>query len=265
MNFNTTRGFCLALALLIAHQPSFGQLTEARMKGTVTDSSAQPVSGVTVTATNDSTGEQRTSLTDTRGTYVLSELSPGRYKVSVAVKGFNSFEQQGIQLSVGQTSEVDVQLQLGTISEQVSVQASVDQVQVSTDGRLSDSYGTKQIADLPIPQRDVFAITKLSAGATAIPGAANSTKLINSPVITVNGNRYRGNDYVLDGSMNTNPNNTGEPAIVPNLESVEEAQVQTDNFSSEFGRGNGAVINLAQNRELTNSTDDSGSTCVIET
>jgi hypothetical protein len=69
--------------------------------------------------------------------------------------------------------------------------------------------------------------------------------------VTVNGNRYRGNNYVLDGAMNTNPNNSGEPAIVPSLESVEEVQVQTLNFSSEFGRGNGAVINI-QTRSGTN-------------
>jgi Carboxypeptidase regulatory-like domain/TonB dependent receptor len=244
MNRFATRGCFLALALLNLCYPSFGQLTEARMKGTVTDSSGQPVNEVSVTATNDGTGEKRSSSTDTHGAYVLNELPPGQYKITLAVQGFHPFEKQGIQLRVGQTSQVDVQLQLGVVSEKVDVQASVDQVQVSTEGRLSDSYGTKQIADLPIPQRDVFAITKLSAGATNIPGAANSTKLTNSPVVTVNGNRYRGNDYVLDGSMNTNPNNTGEPAIVPSLESVEEAQVQTDNFSSEFGRGNGAVVNL---------------------
>jgi hypothetical protein len=71
-----------------------------------------------------------------------------------------------------------------------------------------------------------------------------STKLTNSPVVTVNGNRYRGNDYILDGSMDTNPNNTGEPAIVPSLDSVEEVQVQTGNFSEEYGRGNGSVVNI---------------------
>ena len=92
----------------------------------------------------------------------------------------------------------------------------------------------------------------MSAGATLIPGAANSTKLSSSPVVTVNGNRYRGNNYVLDGAMNTNPNNSGEPAIVPSLESVEEVQVQTANFASEFGRGNGAVINI-QTKSGTNA------------
>lgn len=223
---------------------SFGQFTEATLKGIIMDSSDAAVPGAGVTATNDATGESRSAQTDNKGGYVLPELPPGSYRVVLSVKGFAPFEQTGIQLNVGQTSTVNIHLQLGEVTQQVTVTSTAEQVQVSSEGRLSDNYAHKQIADLPLPQRDIFALPKLSAGATSIPGAANSTKLTNSPVITVNGNRYRGNDYVLDGSINTNPNNTGEPAIVPSLESVEEAQVQTNNFSSEFGRGNGAVINL---------------------
>jgi hypothetical protein len=109
---------------------------------------------------------------------------------------------------------------------------------------VTDTLDQRKVSQLPIPQRDVFALPKLSAAATLIPGAANSTKLTSSPVVTVNGNRYRGNNYVLDGAMNSNSNNSGEPAIVPSIETIEEVQVQTNNFSSEFGRGNGAVINL---------------------
>ena len=124
-------------------------------------------------------------------------------------------------------------------------------VAVSREGRLSDTFGRTEVQNLPLPQRDVFLLPRMSAGAAFIPGAANSTKLSSSPVITVNGNRYRGNNYVLDGAMNTNPNNTGEPAIVPALEAVEEVQVQTLNFAAEFGRGNGAVINV-QTRSGTN-------------
>src|SRR5207302_1095288 len=127
--------------------------------------------------------------------------------------------------------------EIGEVKETVEIKADDAATPVATDARLSDTIGRKQIANLPLSQRDIFALPKLSAGATFIPGAASSTKVTNSPVITVNGNRYRGNNYVLDGVADTNPNNTGEPAIVPSIESVEEAQVQTGNFSSEYGRG----------------------------
>ena len=137
------------------------------------------------------------------------------------------------------------------MQESVEVTAGAVTVAVSREGRLSDTFGRTEVQNLPLPQRDVFLLPRMSAGAAFIPGAANSTKLSSSPVITVNGNRYRGNNYVLDGAMNTNPNNTGEPAIVPALEAVEEVQVQTLNFAAEFGRGNGAVINV-QTRSGTN-------------
>ena len=111
------------------------------------------------------------------------------------------------------------------VEEVVNVEAASEQLQIVKEGRVSDALDQRQLSELPIPQRDVFALTKLSAGATFIAGAANSTKLTNSPVVTVNGNRYRGNNYVLDGAMNSNSNNSGEPAIVPSIEAVEEVQL----------------------------------------
>jgi hypothetical protein len=144
---------------------------------------------------------------------------------------------------VGQATNLRVRLQVGEVREVVEVKGNDAMVSIATDARLSDTVDQRELQDLPISQRDVTGLIRLSAGATLIPGAASSTKLTASPVITVNGNRYRGNNYVLDGSMNTNPNNSGEPAIVPSLESIEEVQVQTGNFSAEFGRGNGSVVN----------------------
>jgi Carboxypeptidase regulatory-like domain/TonB dependent receptor len=234
--------FVLLLSALVV--TSHAQLTEATLKGVVQDSTGGALVTSPVTVTNESTGQERSTSTSGSGAFVIAELPPGKYTVTVQVSGFKTFEQKGILLNVGLATELTIRLEVGKVEERVEVHADGVTVPVSTEGRLSDNFNQTQITDLPLPKRDVFSITSLSAGATAIPGAANSTKLTNSPVVTVNGNRYRGNNYVLDGSIDTNPNNTGEPAIVPSLESVEEAQVQTGNFSSEFGRGNGAVVNL---------------------
>lgn len=202
------------------------------------------MAGASVSARNEATGENRSSRSDASGSFVLPGLAPGLYSVTVTAEGFKTFERAAVRLSVGETTEVAVRMEIGRHEEVINVVAEADVTPVNTEGRLSDTFTTTQISNLPVPGRDVFSLPRLSAGATAIPGAANSTKLTNSPVITVNGNRYRGNNYVLDGSVNINPNNTGEPAIVPSLDAIDEAQVQTGNFSSEFGRGNGAVINL---------------------
>ena len=223
---------------------SFAQLTEATMKGTVTDASGGVVPRATVVVTNESTGIVRTTATNQAGNFSLPDIAPGFYSIKVDAPQFQTFQQSHLELSVGKVTEIDIRLQLRGSKQTVEVSAQVAKVPVSTEGRLSDTLQNKQISELPLPQRDIFILPSLSAGATNIPGNTFSYKLTSSPAVTVNGNRYRGNNYVLDGAMNSNTLNEGEPAMVPSLESVEEVQVQTGNFSSEYGRGNGSVVNI---------------------
>jgi hypothetical protein len=243
-----------ALALLLAPlyaSVAYAQLTQASLKGSVVDSDGQGIPFSAVAAVHDANGQTRSTQADRTGAFLLAGLPPGTYKVMAESPGFRAVAQEGLRLSVGQTVDVTIQLPIVELTETVAVTGTSVRVAASTEARLADTFGRAEIHELPLPQRDIFLLPKMSAGATAIPGAASSTKLSSSPVVTVNGNRYRGNNYVLDGAMNTNPNNSGEPAIVPSLESVEEVQVQTLNFASEFGRGNGAVINI-QTRSGTN-------------
>ena len=231
--------------------PSWAQVTDATVKGRVVDASGDILPGAVVTARHADTGARREATSDGTGRFLLAGLTPGVYTLGADVSRFRPFQQDGLRLTVGETADVTITLGLATLQESVEVTAGMVTVAVSREGRLADTFGRAEVQNLPLPQRDVFLLPKMSAGAAFIPGAANSTKLTSSPVIAVNGNRYRGNNYVLDGAMNTNPNNTGEPAIVPMLEAVEEVQVQTLNFAAEFGRGNGAVINV-QTRSGTN-------------
>lgn len=234
----------LVISLLLAALPARAQLTDATLKGLVRTPAGGPVGGGTVTVTLAATGQSRTTTTTPEGTFLLPGLTPGTYVLLVEATGFQPVGQSDLTLASGSTVDVTVELPDLSLSEQVDVSASRVTVAASRDPRLSETFDRKAIQELPLPQRDVFLLPSLSAGAALVPGAALSTKLTSSPVVTVNGNRYRGNNYVLDGAMNTNPNNSGEPAIVPSVEAVEEVQVQTLNFGAEFGRGNGSVINV---------------------
>ena len=247
-------GCGVALLLFVAGiaPVTHAQLTDSTLKGLVSDPNGARISNSVATVISENTKETRSATTDHDGRFVITSLSPGSYTLQVTAPGFKTFNEKNVLLNVGQATELEISLQVGEVKETVEVSAEASKVPVAMDARLSDTIERTKIAELPVAQRDVFGLTRLSAGATAIPGAANSTKLTNSPVVTVNGNRYRGNDYVLDGSMDTNPNNTGEPAIVPSLDSVEEVQVQTGNFSGEFGRGNGSVVNI-RTKSGTNS------------
>ena len=219
------------------------QLTQATLKGTVNDPSQGTVAESEISVQDNSTGEIRSTKSDASGVFVMAGMSPGTYTLKVTATGFRSMEQHDLLLNVGKTTEVIIKLEVASIQTDVQVVESAVKVAVTTEARLSDTFTKSEMSTLPL-SRDIYVLPKLSAGATSIPGAASSTKLGSSPVVTVNGNRYRGNNYVLDGALNVNPNNTGEPTIVPTIESLQEAQVQTSNFSSEFGRGNGSVVNL---------------------
>ncbi len=233
----------LALVTFVATRAE-AQITETSLRGTVTDNAGNVIVSSAVVAQSEATEQKSTTTTNGSGEFVFPSLPSGTYTVYVRVPGFKTYELRSLKLNVGQTSSLNIKLEVGEIQTVVQVGGDAASGQVSTEARVSDTFSRQSVTDLPLPQRDVFALVKLSAGATAIAGAANSTKLTNSPVVTVNGNRYRGNNYVLDGALNVNANNTGEPSIVPSVEVVEEVQVQTSNFSAEFGRGNGSVVNM---------------------
>ena len=239
------------LILLLACVPGRAQLTESTLIGSVSDASGS-VQHPVILVTNEGTGISRSATGSDDGSFTVPDLPPGRYTLQVKAQGYKTFEQRGVELNVGITSEVNVRLEIGRVDQTVEVNAEQARVPVSSDGRLSDTLEKNQITGLPIPSRDVFFLTSLSAGATNIPGASTSSKLTNSPAVTVNGNRFRGDDYVLDGSLDLFLVEEGTPAIVPSLDSIEEVQVQTDNFSSEYGRGNGTVVNI-RTRSGTNS------------
>jgi len=236
---------CFAIIFMVAPLSHFfGQITETSLKGTVSDVAGNVIVASAVVAQNEATSQVSTATTNENGEFVFPSLPSGNYTVFVRVPGFKTFQLKNLKLNVGQSSSLNIKLEVGEIQTIVQVGGEDAAVAVSSEARVSDTFPRMAVTELPLPQRDVFALSKLSAGAAAIPGAANSTKLTNSPVVTVNGNRYRGNNYVLDGALNVNANNTGEPAIVPSVEVIEEVQVQTSNFSAEFGRGNGSVVNM---------------------
>jgi len=178
------------LLLLLVCVHGRAQLTESTLKGSVSDSSGSvPHAGIVVT--NEGTEIRRAVVGSDDGSFTVPELSPGLYTVLVKVPGYKAFEQRGVELNVGKTSEVSVRLEVGEVDQTVEVDADQARVPVSTDGRLSDTLEKNQITGLPIPGRDVFFLTSLSAGATSIPGASTSGKLTNSPAVAVNGNRFR--------------------------------------------------------------------------
>jgi carboxypeptidase family protein/TonB-dependent receptor-like protein len=226
------------------------QLGEGTIVGSVTDASGAAVPSVTITVRNLGTNLTRTTITDDSGLYRISNLAAGQYEIKAERSGFTTKIVSPVTVDVGQTSRYDFSLTVGERKESVVVSGQAPTINVE-QGRLSSIIEEQQVTDLPLLSRDVYGLINLQPGAMLMPGGVFSVRLTAPPMTSVNGNRFRGNNYVLDGSTVTNMFFTGEPSITPPADAVQEFEIQTSNFAPEYGRGNAATINI-QTKSGTN-------------
>jgi hypothetical protein len=226
------------------------QLTEGTIVGTVTDISGAVVSGAKVTVKNAGTGATIEETTDGIGFYRAPHLSPGRYEVRVEKPGFKATFAENVGVDVDVVTRADVTLQVGSFSESpVIVTETVPLVQTE-EGRLASTITTQEVTDLPLNGRQVYQLVTLEPGVTStnapvisnVPSPTSSVTFLYGFV--ANGSNPRGNNFILDGNSNNNEWLGGQPLIYPSLDAVEEVQVQTLNFSAEYGRNDGAVVNI---------------------
>jgi hypothetical protein len=235
----------VAAFLLALAAPAFGQRTEGSIAGTVTDASGAAVPDVTVTITNPATGEVTQVFTNTIGYYRAPVLRPGRYEVRVEASGFSPVLLQGVEVSVNNVTRADAKMELGAQEFVVTVEAGGAMVQTE-EARLQTTVAERLVKDLPLSGRDIYALPALQAGVTTTNAPVISNTSFNTfdKAFVSNGASMRGNNFVLDGATNNNEWLGGTPAITPSLEAVQEFQMQTLNFSAEYGRTNGSVMNI---------------------
>lgn len=219
------------------------QGTSARLVGTVRESSGAVVPGVTVTATNLDTGLVRTSFTNEQGDYVLPTLPIGRYEVAGELSGFKRVVQSPIPLDVDQTARVDLALELGEMTETVEVTGGVPVINSETSS-IGQVIGEEQVRGLPLNGRNFIQLGLLVPGTTEGPPAAGTVRSRQGGVaISANGQRMDQNNWMLDG-IDNNAAFFGLAVIVPSPEAIDQFKVETSNYSAEFGRAAGAVVNL---------------------
>lgn len=225
------------------------QLTEGTIVGTVTDPSGAAVAGAKVTVKNLGTSISSETRSDSIGYYRVPHLSPGNYEVRVETSGFKTVIVRDIAVSVGVVTRTDVSLQIGSVSESVTVSEVTPLVQTE-EGRLANTLTPREVTNLPLNGRQVYQLVSLEPGVTATNAPVISN--VPSPTSAVtfdfgyiaNGSTPRGNNFVLDGNSNNNEWLGGTPLIFPSLDAIQEVQVQTLNFSAEYGRNNGTVVNV---------------------
>src|ERR1051325_3779250 len=162
-------GTCVLLLLAL---PAFGQISTAQLSGKVTDTSNAVLPGATVTVTQADTGAVRSVVTEADGSYLISNLAPGPYRLEVALQGFRTYVQTGIVLQVAATPSINVSLALGDVQETITVQAEAPLVDVKSAG-VSEVVESQRIVELPLQGRDVTSLLVL-AGASVNTGSPNS-------------------------------------------------------------------------------------------
>jgi len=196
-----------------------------------------------VTATNVGTNQSRTAPTNAEGQYRLEFVPIGQYSVEMTATGFKKFVQKGIVLEVNVNARVDASLDIGTISEEISVTSAVPLVNTA-NVQIGRSVENAEINTLPIVGRNVYTLLSLTPGVTSnansiVLGYPEQRTMINGGVDGGAGSV----NYYLDGGNNmTGLRNTGN--IAPNPDAVEEFQVVTNSYSAEYGRFAGGVINI---------------------
>jgi outer membrane receptor protein involved in Fe transport len=227
-------------ALVVAMAGAAWAQTTASVYGTITDTSGGVLPGVAVTATSTLTNATHTTRTDGMGAYTLPQLPIGSYSVRAELDGFTSVSREGIALSLNRNARVDFSLAVGKQTETVIVASDAPLV----DGR-SNEMGTvideRRIQQLPLNGRNALALVSLVPGAQGLQ--AGNVQGFESNAVAFNGARPELSNYLLDGGDNTQTlRNYGNPD--PNPDALEETRVISNNYSAEYGRSVGAIVNV---------------------
>lgn len=235
--------FCLMMFVFLSVNQTFGQATTGTLSGTVNDPNGNVVAGATVTAKNEETGVSTKSATTTSdGLFVFSNLNPGKYSLTVSTpSGFKTKTVTGIDVRLGLDTPVTVALEVGGASETVTVVASTDEI-AQVNSEITANFDKRKVADLP----SNAAGGGIDTLALNIPGVTPGFGNVNSngTTLSVNGNRARSNNFTIDGTDNNDLSIGGPSYFVSNTEIVQEFQVVTNNFSAQYGRNQGAIVNI---------------------
>ena len=242
---NKARSSLLALGifLLIATCVPFAtaQTSRGAVAGTVTDQTGAVISGADVELKKAATNEVRTTRTNDSGIYRFDAVDLGTYDLMVKATGFKSTTVSGLQVQANQTAAIDAQMEVGTEQIVVTVSAGAGDLLQTSEPVKGGNFNPAQVTSLPSTNLNPYDLGRLLPGVVTASGGA---QFGNSAQFSVNGQRPRGNNYLIDGTENNDISVTGPANVINNEDAIAEVSIQTGLFSAEFGRAGGGVFNI---------------------
>ncbi len=228
----------LALSAVLA----FGQSTTGEIHGNVTDPSGAAIPGAEITVTNENTGETKSVQAGAAGDYILPLLQPGQYRLTAQTEGFRTFERPGLTLSAVQSMRVDLELEIGQLTETVTVTGQAVQVDTrsTTIGTLVDD---RRIQDLPLNGRNIIDLATLAPGIQTV--STTNRPSFGQQTIRMNGGRHFSVNYLLDGGS-MNYFHRGQGLVMPPPDAIQEFKLITTGVSAEYGRGFGVLSSVTK-------------------
>jgi Carboxypeptidase regulatory-like domain len=234
------RVYASLIVLMVFGGAAVWAQSTARINGVVSDPSGAVLPGVEVTATQAETGLKRAVVTNETGSYVLSNLAPGTYRLEASLPGFRTFARTGIVLQVGSDPVMNVSMEVGQVSETVEVQANAAFVETQSTG-ISQVIENQRILELPLNGRQATDLIVL-AGSAVNQGAATSLSMNGGVRISVAGGQSFGVEYLLDGAGHNNAyDNLNMPLPFP--DALQEFRVETSAMTANNGGHSGAAVN----------------------
>jgi hypothetical protein len=234
--------FLLALGILTSNL--FSQVDTGSILGSIKDQTGASVPNATVTLRNEGTGLTLRTTSNGEGVYQFPALRTGEYTVTAEASGFAKVSHERVTVRIQENIVSDFTLRPGAVSESVEVTGIVPQLQTQ-DASVGGVVGTKAINDLPLNGRNYTFLAQLNAGVTV--AQQDGRGLASSGTFAANGTPSDQNNYLLDG-IDNNSNltdflNGNSYVYKPSVDALSEFKVQTSNYSAEFGRAAGAVLN----------------------
>jgi hypothetical protein len=220
------------------------QTDTASLSGQVTDPSGGAVAGAAVTLKSKATSSSRQATSGADGEYQFSLVAPGMYELTVEANGFKEFVTESVQIQVADQSQLNAKLELGSTAESVQVEATVSMLNTESVAQ-GTVISQEKIVSLPLNGRQFIQLALL------VPGASSGGRLVQQNSVRLNqvgglsssGGRTNNNGFLLDGATNIDPDYNAI-SYVPILDTISEFQVQTAQFSAQYGRASGSQVNV---------------------